>query len=192
MLPHYIESQLVVRAFWLGIQHPELTKQEARNLAAEQLAAELAAQQAKQGKPRAASAHGTPSKHNAGRLLLSKIAGMIDRLARQGSATATPPEPGIMPEPVAEPARSFSERLGDRVIAWVSGEQPPAKPAQPEPQYPLVRAEGSSAVLISDDEYPAHLRDPTTENWRKSIADNLIRFDDRRGTPPARKSWLIG
>jgi hypothetical protein len=46
----------------------------------------------------------------------------------------------------------------------------------------MVRADGSNAQLIPDSEYAPGLRSIATENWRASIHENVVKFDERRGT----------
>jgi hypothetical protein len=107
--------------------------------------------------------------------------GMLERLSqpRAESLSSSTETPSIKP---TEPARaSFFERI----LAALEPE--PSPPPEPAPQSPTVRVEGSNAQLIPDSEYAPGLRSIATENWRASIEENVVKFDERRGTRPTSK-----
>jgi hypothetical protein len=182
MLPDSVRSQLLVRTLWASLQHPELTHQQARELAAQQLAEEereRAQHQQHKPKPRQRRAADVADLRAVPGALLSKIFGLMDRIeARRRKPPAASPRP-----PQAAPAPTT---LVEKVIAAFT----PA-PEPPPPQYSLFASSDGVVRQLSDDESP-QLTNAATRNYRASTMRNVIDFEEKRGGVPARKSWLIG
>jgi hypothetical protein len=174
MNPHSLAQQILIRSFWFRVSNPGISDADARNAAAAELAQEHREQAKHERKPLP-----RPQPHRRANdprsRLLGRMLGMLERLAaRRVEPAASPPKLGEMP--TARP--SFFERV-------MAAFEPEPTPPQPEPaQSPTILAEGSSAVLISDDEYVPGLRSVATANWRASIESNIVKFDERRGTKP--------
>jgi hypothetical protein len=185
--PDTLRQAITVRSFWLLVANPTLTKVEAKAAAAEMLAQEERERRAKERKQPAQPTVPRTAKDgftDFGALLLAKLSNMLSAIERRRSATpaATPAPP--TPEP-AVPRPSLVERV--KAVFEPQPEQPVPTP----PPLPWARGENSSAVLIPESEFAPGMRSVVTENWRKSIADNLISFDEKRGRPKS-KSWIIG
>jgi hypothetical protein len=195
-LPSHLQSMLLVRSLWIGVQHPELSHQQAKELAAEMLAEEeqeRRAKERKQVKPR--------GKHDGG--LIGKVMQMIERIdARQQRAAAPAPTPPPPPPTLfmvnnAEPAEPTTPTLGDKVAHAVrkladavGATQPEPEPTRPQP--PMIRAEGSSAQVIPEHEYPTHLTSYALENWKRSIEANAEIQRAREARRRRNTGYLIG
>ena len=178
-----IQAQLLLRTFWLTIANPALTKAQAKEIAAEQLAQEeqerrtAQRQQAKpRPRPRQPRTPDATDASSAPGALLSKIFGCVhDRLHA--------PKPAASPAPPAAPP---APTLVEKVIAAFT----PA-PEPPPPQY-TTTSDGRSVQLIPETEFAPGMRSVVTENWRRSIEHNAEVYEFKRGGVPGRKSWLIG
>jgi hypothetical protein len=184
-----LRQQLALRAFWLSVQNPQLSMQDVRKLAAEQLAAEAAEEQERrrrEHRPVATPAHSTDYVGQ----LANKIMSMASRL---WARTPDPPTPSVdhravrmqrasqpLPQPSPRPRRSLAQQVKD---TFTKTEPPP-------PRSPTIKAECSDAQLIPDEEYAPRWRDETTRNWRKSIQDNESLYDERCGHAPSRSSLV--
>jgi hypothetical protein len=187
-VPHNLSQQLALRSFWLGVAHPHWSREDIRNLAAQQLADE-----AREERERARVERRPPpaEPRDAKERLISRIVAMWARLSstppappapasdhrarRLEAASASLPEP--TPRRVARRVpRSMRERISEAFT-------PEPEPSPPEPQPPTIRADGSNAVLIPDESYSKRFQDIPTQNWRKSIQDNEANYAERRGHP---------
>ena len=181
-----IQAQLLLRTFWLTIANPALTKAQAKEIAAEQLAQEeqerrtAQRQQAKpRPRPRQPRTPDATDASSAPGALLSKIFGILDRVHDRLHA----PKPAASPAPPAAPP---APTLVEKVIAAFT----PA-PEPPPPQY-TTTSDDRSVQLIPETEFAPGMRSVVTENWRRSIEHNAEVYEFKRGGVPGRKSWLIG
>jgi hypothetical protein len=192
MLIESIRERITLRSFWLGVQHPELSRAELRSRAAAELAAEHRShQQVRLDRASHRPGQWQPPPHPdpVVNSLIRKVCAVIARLhvekppprvrIHDTPLTASPAVPAPQPTP---PRPSIVERIAD----LVTEPEPPAEP----PQRPMIRSEGSSAVLIPDAEFPARYCDQATANWRASVESNIVHFEQRRGGP--KRSWYIG
>jgi hypothetical protein len=195
-VPHNLSQQLALRSFWLGVAHPTWSREDIRNLAAQQLADEAREERER----RAREPRHTPAAQpkDAREALLSRIMSMWARLAasppappapasdhgarRMEVASASLPEPTTS-TPRRRVARRFPRSSFHRLVETFTADEP--EPSPPEPQQPTIRAEGSNAVLIPDESYSKRFQDIPTQNWRKSIQDNEANYAERRGHPPS-------
>ena len=116
--------------------------------------------------------------------LISKVVAVMTRLLDRPRIEAD--APAATPAPTAEPTPrpSLAQRIAD-----VLAPRPQPQPEQAT-QYPTIRAEGSNAQLIPDEEFSPRFRDPVTQAWKDSIAENVRLFPERRGKP--KSSIYIG
>jgi hypothetical protein len=178
MITPAIRQAILVRSLWMRVSHPHLSREQARDLAAAEIAQEQA-ERARREPPRS-----TPrGPRDARTELIGRVAATIGRLLRREPdlppATATDHRAvrlerasAPLPQPPPRPRPS----IGQRVRATFE-----RKPEPEPPRSPTIRAENSNATLIPDSEFSPRFRDPTTANWRRSIEDNERLFDERRG-----------
>jgi hypothetical protein len=199
-VPFAIREAIFTRGFWLHLSNPHLSREEARSLAVEQIAQEER-EKARHQRQRRQSAQPRTSKDGAtdfGALLLARMMSMLANIERRRSrATEVPtPAPPVVDavEPVA-PEPTPTPTLGQRITGTLHDlaarvgieAQPEPEPTRPQP--PLIRAEGSSAVLIDEEREMPHLVDQTTRNWRASIRRNEAIQREQRRRP---SSFIIG
>jgi hypothetical protein len=174
MIPHDISQQITVRSFWLMVSNSNMSREQARQLAAEQLAEEWR----EKAKHERRAARPLPQAHDdPHRRLLGMVEAMIDRLYSYS-------RPRRELRNTGEPARPS---LARRIVDAFTPE--PTQPKPSAPRSPLVVAEGSNAKLI-DDLPHRYGGDYATENWRASIETNARQFEERRGGP--KRSWYVG
>jgi hypothetical protein len=189
-LPDHISSQLLIRQFWLGVQHPHLSRQELRSLAAEQLAAELAEQQAKakhQPRPRRARAADAADAPGA---LLRRVLSMLDRVHDRLHAPKPAPQLAEIDQPAEPPAPTLGERISGKLhdLAEAVGI---TQPEPPPKQYSLFASSDGVIRELAQDESP-QLTSEATRNYRRTTTQNVVSFEEKRGGVPAKRSWLIG
>jgi hypothetical protein len=187
-LPDHISGQLLLRTFWLGVQHPHLSRQELRAMAAQQLAEEQAEQakhQHHQRRPKHPRAADAAAPRAAPGALLSKIFGLIDRIEarRQRPPAATPAPPAALPAP------TLGERISDKLhdLAEAVGI---TQPEPPPKQFSLFASSDGVVREIAPDESP-QLTSAATRNYRRTTIESEASRDEKRGGTP-RQSWLIG
>jgi hypothetical protein len=181
MSMHDISGRISARALFTGRGRAEV----AREIAKEDRQAGL------HRRLRAAS-HPLASHHvhdDPRRTLLDMVFGVIDRLFGADSKPyprERRPLRGAASTAATEPERArppLPRRIGD---AFTPEPPPPAPTAKP----PMIRAEGSNAVLLSDGEFTPGVRSVPTENWRLSIETNARDYEAKRGKP--KSSFYIG
>lgn len=173
--PHNVSGRIAARMLWVLSENPELGRKQARTIAARETAQEIITDRRKQRQAKSSIAPLSHSRHadDPRGTLLSRILAVATRLwtplpeHRPADLSAEPAEPPPPRSSLAEHVRSAFE--------------PPVCPQPSVPEYPLVRADGSSATLIPESTYPPRFRDQTTANWRASIEDNVVSFEERRG-----------
>jgi hypothetical protein len=166
----------------LMLADPSLTGEEADRVASRRIAAELAQEQRQRRRAKAQAArHG---KDAATAMLLAELAGISERtratdLQYQAATNAA----NTLTDKVARAVRTLADAVGVT--------QPEPEPVRP--QQPMIRAEGSSAQLIPDEEFEIRWHDLTTENWKRSIELNA-RIQREREARRRRGSsgYLIG
>jgi hypothetical protein len=115
--------------------------------------------------------------------LYRKIVATMERLfSRPPPSESSIERSPFLPASPPPPRPTLVERIADVFT-----------PSEPEPpplvQSPLVRADGSGAQVIPDEEYMPSVRSIATENWKKSVLENQRLHAERRGTP---RSPFIG
>jgi hypothetical protein len=187
-----LHGQITARALWTRISNPHLSPQEARSIAASELGQEhRQARTHQQTRLDAAShplpplrgdkpgQHHDPIGRNPLRHLLAKVDAVIRRIHRDEKLTrvriAEPATP--TPQPPEPPPPTILDKLVDAILP-----EPEPEPATPVP--PTIRSPNSigTAQLIVDNPHNSG-GDHVTDAWRKSIQDNIVNFDQRRGTP---------
>jgi hypothetical protein len=112
-----------------------------------------------------------------------------------GREDAAPPDP--TPQESA-PQPSIVERVVN-ALTRPEPEPAPEQPASPpepvvdiDPTRPFVQSGyGGNAELIPNSEFrPAFRESIATQNWKASITDNVLRFDERRGRPPSKSRYI--
>jgi hypothetical protein len=195
MLPDSVRSQLLVRTLWAGLQHPELTHQQARELAAQQLAEEQAAQQ-QHHKPRTRQKRAADATDlaSAPQALLHKVLSLLDRVHDRQHKPKPKPTPQLaeLDQPPEPPAPTLGERISGKLadLAEAVGITQP-EPEPPPKQFSLFASSDGIVREIAPDESP-HLTSEATRNYRRSTTQNVVSFEEKRGGTPAGKSWLIG
>jgi hypothetical protein len=185
---HSFRQALALRSFWLGVKHPNWSREDIRNLAAQQLADEEREQ-----RERARHERRPPpaEPRDARERLIARIMAMWARLA---ASPSTPPAPAsdhrsrrlqAASAPLQPPTRTprrFPRSMRERLVEAFTSEP---EPSPPEPQQPVYQGENSNAMLIPDEEYSKRFQDVPTRNWRRSIEANEKSFAERRGHPPS-------
>jgi hypothetical protein len=191
MLPDHVQSQILIKSFWLGFQYPDRSRAELRAMAAEQLAAELAEQaKRQQHKPRSrrARAADAADPRAAPGALLARIFQLLDRI--DGRRNRTPPAASPAPLETAPSPTTLGERISDKLhdLAEAVGISQPEEP--PPKQYSLFASSDGIVREIAPDDSP-HLTAPATRNYRRTTIECETSRDEKRGGTP-RQSWLIG
>jgi hypothetical protein len=182
-----LHQAILVRSLWARVSDPHLSADKARQLAVKEIAAEHRVQGRHQRRLDAASRPVTPRQpvphDDAGRQLISKVAGLLSRLAvRPHPSRRRLREPAPTPAPISE--TTARPGIVERLANAFTEPTPP-----PPPRSPLVVAEGSRAQLIDD--LPHNYQgDHILANWRASIESNVVNFETRRGGP--KRSWYVG
>jgi hypothetical protein len=179
MISHDIAQQIFVRSVWLRFSDPTMSREAARAAAAEAIAAEWREANSHQDRRLRAASRPLPSQRPAepdhARTLIDKVLAMCRRLSTQPHPVRRrlrePEAPQAPTEPTARPG------IVARVVSALAPEPTPEPPA---PRPPLVVAEGSRAQLI-DDLPHRYGGDYATENWRRSIEQNILEFPSKRG-----------
>jgi hypothetical protein len=184
---HSLSQALTLRSFWLRIGNKDLTRQQSRELAAQQLADEhREASHAQQRLDRASHPVGQQLPQHADpvvRAFIRKVSAVAERLW----AAPKPPlrriplhdrtaAPAVQQPPPPEPPKPLIDRIADAIL-------PEPEPAPEPPPRPTIQSPGSSAQLIVDNPHNAGIGDVVTDNWRRSIQENVVNFNERRGTP---------
>ncbi len=179
--PHRILSEITARSFLMRLVNPHLSRTASRRIAAKEIGE--AERKQHQGKRKPKPAPVLRNKEGGidyRALLAARIMGMLERMT--APAPAQPKQRRVVLRP-QQPKQQEQPSLLSRVAAVLTPEPAPEQPVSPAS--PLVASStGSSPVLIPDSEFsPRFQESPATQNWRKSIQDNVVNFNERRGTP---------
>jgi hypothetical protein len=202
-LSSYLKMQLRTQATIYRLTH-DVTRKQALDHVMRLHAQEHAREQ--QANPKPAQPKHVDRSSSITEQLIDRFMRLFDAHIRSQPTQQPDPSPPQRTSPAATPEPApVSTLVGagsppqptllERLVSFVAGE-PIAPSSLPSLDKPYDEKElfvrNSSAVLIPDSEFsPAYQESIATQNWKASITNNVLNFDERRGGPP-KKSRYIG
>jgi hypothetical protein len=211
-MQQYVLHQISVRATILRLVNPSLSHAQARKIAAKEIGETQRQQQGPQPKqPKQPKHKPRHSGSSIQAMLVDRFMRAFDAFERmqptqqpdssspsQHSPSTSPVEAATSPEPASRSTEAGSPpqpSLLARVLDAVRPFEPTSPTSLPSLDKPYDEKElfvrNSSAVLIPDEEFaPAYQESIATRNWKASITNNVVHFDERRGGPKPKSRYI--